>query len=1243
MIPEGLFAGKYRLLEKVASGGTGQLFRAERMGDGLVVACKLSSEHTLEAQARFAHEARLLRALDSPGVVRCLDEGIDQQRPFLVLEWLDGISLATWLERGPLTVRETIRIVRQAAETLGIVHRAGILHGDVSPANLMLVGPERERVVLIDFGVAQSQKEAAERWGTPGYMAPEQAAGDLPIDTRADVFSLGCVLFRCLAGRGPFVGSNLAAILAKVLLEPVIPISHLRPGLDPALVELLERLLSKDPDGRPQNGAAVVHELEALDLLLQEPTPREILTRREQRARTLLLLVSEDHLQLQMALGILEPSRARLLADGKLIWLLEEREPAAAERATRAAMMLHARGCKRVVVATGRASEEHPTPEGDAIDRAMELIQVADEQSPGPLLDEATVGLLARRFSVREGSGGWWVLAEEHGLGAVLGRPSPFVGRSAEIASIEHAFGQTLSGAGPQVVLVLGETGAGKTRLAREWLGQLAGRATFWIARGDLLSAGSPFGLLGQILRRGIGLHENEPLEVRQQTLISYIKSQMEEPQSGRVSEFLGALLGLSLPGSVQLQAAREDAILMGDQMQRAFLEWLQMECRRQPLVLIIDDLQWGDLPSLRYLDAALCLKAAPLLLLALAEPEIELIFPHLWSAHKPLMLSLGPISMVEGLKIAHHVLAPSTIEEQVLKEMVERSGGHPFFLEELLRARSKKTYAEEPASVLAVLETRLSELSPEGRRVLRAASCFGRVFWAGSVAELIGGDPQASLEELIAEDLIVPRSRSRFLGEKEYFFRQALMRSAAYAMLTSEDLKLGHALAGRWLEQHGERDTAVLAEHFRRGGESARAATLFRAAAAQSLDGNDLVNVVAQAERGLLSGAQGMLAGELRLLQAEALGWQGELDSAERCAEEALALLSPGTSCWYLAVGLLASISARCERFSRLQELGMLLLTCSGTSPFEARQIAFAQIGIHLIFAGQIRFARVILQELDQPTPNAVGAAAAWRFRAFAHLATADGDLAGGLVWTERAVECYRLAGDLRNTCNQLANAGSVRNEVGCYEQAEVMLREAEGMAKSMGLRPSWAAARLNLGISLAYQGKFEEAEAIERMAIQDFEAIGHHRLHMGALVYLGRILLLQGESTKAASLARFAAERLGDAPGELCAALTVLSAARYALGDFQAALAASRAAWALLQGLGHLDEGEAALYRTHAEALLALQLQEEARLVLERGRSWILQCAASLQEEETRRNFLERCDDCVRLLSMASTIVDH
>src|SRR4029079_9626714 len=154
-------------------------------------------------------------------------------------------------------------------------------------------------------------------------------------------------------------------------------------------------------------------------------------------------------------------------------------------------------------------------------------------------------------------------------------------------------------------------------------------------------------------------------------------------------------------------------------------------------------------------------------------------------------------------------------------------------------------------------VQSRLGALDDNARRILRAASVFGEVFWPGAVAQLLGIVPRAirlshGLAELTNRELVVRRKQSRFANEDEYEFRHALLREGAYTMLTDEDRVLGHQLAGEWLEQHGEHDPLVLAEHFARGNQGARAALHYLRAAEQASQGGDATAVIARAKRAL-------------------------------------------------------------------------------------------------------------------------------------------------------------------------------------------------------------------------------------------------------------------------------------------------------------------------------------------------------------------------------------------------------
>lgn len=176
---------------------------------------------------------------------------------------------------------------------------------------------------------------------------------------------------------------------------------------------------------------------------------------------------------------------------------------------------------------------------------------------------------------------------------------------------------------------------------------------------------------------------------------------------------------------------------------------------------------------------------------------------------------------------------------------------------------------------MLAVVEARLLSLPPDERRVLRAASVFGQVVWTGAITALTGEMLEAArdarIDHLVKREWLSPRSEARFAGERELIFRQALLQEAAYGALTVEDRALGHRLAAEWLERAGEREAAVLAEHWGRGGDNVRAAQAHVRAAQQAVEGNDWARARHHADEAERAGAQGELLGEAHLACAEA------------------------------------------------------------------------------------------------------------------------------------------------------------------------------------------------------------------------------------------------------------------------------------------------------------------------------------------------------------------------------------
>jgi hypothetical protein len=259
---------RFELLEEAAVGGMGTVYRARDLESGRAVAVKVLRSVEPVEQERFAREAALLADLVHPAIVRYIAHGGHGGLRYLVEEWLEGTTLAQRLLGEGVTAAETVLLARQIAGALAEAHRRAIVHRDVKPDNIVLVGDAIAAARLIDFGVARRADGSQTRLtvsgavvGTPGYMAPEQARGDRTIGVRADTFALGCVIYECLAGRPAFTGQNLMAARTKVLFSEPADL-HLLAGHAPAkLVSLVKEMMAKDAQRRPSDDGLA----EALD------------------------------------------------------------------------------------------------------------------------------------------------------------------------------------------------------------------------------------------------------------------------------------------------------------------------------------------------------------------------------------------------------------------------------------------------------------------------------------------------------------------------------------------------------------------------------------------------------------------------------------------------------------------------------------------------------------------------------------------------------------------------------------------------------------------------------------------------------------------------------------------------------------------------------------------------------------------------------------------------------------------
>src|SRR5262249_53421842 len=235
-----------------------------------------------------------------------------------------------------------------------------------------------------------------------------------------------------------------------------------------------------------------------------------------------------------------------------------------------------------------------------------------------------------------------------------------------------------------------------------------------------------------------------------------------------RVTAFLGELVGSPFPddhgAGPALRAARQDAALMSEQMRKAWLEFLRAETAAHPVLLVLEDLHWGDFGTVRFIDAALRdLGKQPWMVLALARPEVFEVFPRLWADRQNVQeLRLKELGRKAGERLVRQVLG-DTVGSDTVERLVKQADRNAFYLEELSRAVAQGKDQALPETVLAMVETRLGRLPLDARRVLRAASVFGELCWESSVALLLGEVmPAAAVAEwltmLVEQELLVVR-----------------------------------------------------------------------------------------------------------------------------------------------------------------------------------------------------------------------------------------------------------------------------------------------------------------------------------------------------------------------------------------------------------------------------------------------------------------------------------------------------
>lgn len=833
MLEGQIIGDRFEVGKLAGQGSMGAVFQAQDRATGKPVAIKVLSQHDADAVRRFDHEARVLAELAHPHIVQHVAHGATPEgTPYLVMEWLEGQSLATRLHQGRLSQTEALELTTHIASALAAAHTRGIVHRDIKPSNIFLVNGSVLASRVLDFGVAQATSSGVRvtrtggAVGTPGYMAPEQVQGSRERATaRVDIFSLGALLFECLTGRRAFEGDDMMAILARVLREDAPRVRTLLPDVPEELDTLVAHMLSRVPEVRPANGAQVHRALQQVARRISmavHDEPRGSRLRPELENRLLCVVVAaaieevgrqDSSPTLRTTLSLAHWHNVEEVAmdhggiasefPGGGILVRVHGTEGLLPRAARCALAIsRIVDGFRVALVTGCADESRELPYADLIGRAIQALAYSDRiiGTRGVRVDDVTAALLDAQFEITGSNEAPRLGHEKNDFGPckkLFDKPAPFVGRKRELDTIVDFLAEALPDGRAATGLVVAPAGMGKSRLGAEIVTELRRRipdVVVSVARAASMSV--PHGLITNLVRNVLQL----PCGT----------------SKGRIRDALDRVMPRAEPAKLKMLVQffetnpSETSIPSGseEEEQEAWLELLGILARKHPLLLVIEDAQWADDTSMEFLQDALAqVDMYPFGVLALARPEIREKGFGLFHRHDVQEMRLGPLSPKAAAKfVASFLPGP----QEVIEAIVTRSEGLPLFLEELVRAAVQgRELRFPPDMLLAVHGPQITQLPADAQYALRIASLVGVTFWLGAVTTL-GAETNTDAEfrylfdQLVANGLVARRRTSRVAQDIEYVFAQPSLREALLVSWTEDDRRLGQRLVQDWLDKRG-------------------------------------------------------------------------------------------------------------------------------------------------------------------------------------------------------------------------------------------------------------------------------------------------------------------------------------------------------------------------------------------------------------------------------------------------------
>lgn len=1077
--------GPFQVLELVGEGGFGQVYRAFDTRLRREVALKLRREDAGsrgEGARRFLEEARHLARVRHSNVLVVHGADVHGKRAGFWTDFIRGRTLADLLrERGTLPGEECARIGVDLCRALRAVHAAGLVHGDLKPANVMCEAGGR--ILLMDFGAVTrlapdgAPNAPGQAFGTPAYLAPEVLRGEAT-GPRADLYALGVLLHVMATGGLPVAATSVNDLLraheqrgdrCEVLRES---------DLSPAFVDCIERALSTAAERRHENAAemerALLVALPAVEAA-EGQTLRDLLSELGQVPEKLCLSIGA---QIVRALlrdageatreGRLDLDRISLLPDGR-VRLRDQIRPAATEAPR----------------AIGRVIEELVTgitPQERAPERStrgispflLELLRGLQATEAEPAMGD----LSSLWVILTEGeASAWWRSrrrelrrsGDQRRAGPVIARDTALYGREPLSEQLRNRFEQVRSGQGG-VLLVTGEAGIGKTRLIGEFLDHLErdGAECHYLFGSYAPSSG--VNEAGAILDAYRGFLGESDLE---SALDDYLAD----------APLLRAPLHAFLAGRAEGGEASRSGF---DLVQRALIQLTQAIAAERPTVIWVDDLHFASGDGLDLFAAlAQAVAGRRILLLGTCRPTL----PAEWSAN---LLRLEHVAEVpiprlrepDVCRLLSEALASRSLAEELAPGLMQRSDGNPLFLFEYLRAldadgdRSSEE-AEEvrqrlqglstPGSVQRLIQARCAAIAEEDQEALDVASCLGFEFDADLIARALGQPVLPVLRRLAAIERRhgLVRSTGRRFAFDHHEVQQALYDGLFEPLREQYHLSLAQVVEEREAAQMPAGvdppggTAAFIAEHFLRGGDGARARRYLRPAI-QHLEGvyaNDaavrLADLALQ-RAGLLVGLD---RAEILALKARCLAIQGRAAEEEAALREQFELAESS-----------GDLKARASAHALLGDLALRRSRHDEAFPLLTEGVRLgAEVGdLTVQYFCQINLGNLFLRQ---------------------------GRLEEARMACERGLSLAQQSGNGRNEATAAGYLGMVLGSQGKRDEARVCFERSRSLAREVGYPLAEALAVCNLGVVLESSGAYPEAVEYHRQYLDLSQKLGFRR----------------------------------------------------------------------------------------------------------------------------------------------------